>query len=224
MRKGPWLGRFVNINDLSNEGIVHTSKPFFSAQFHPEARSGPTDTAFLFDTFIQKAHEFKNMGRTLGLFTPETKMRNKKVLVIGSGGLSIGQAGEFDYSGSQCIKALTEENVESVLINPNIATVQTRKELADKVYFLPCTAYFVEEVIKKERPDGLLLGFGGQTALNLGVELHDRGILKKYGVEVLGTQVESIMWAEDRDLFKDKLAQIGEPVARSSVATTERSL
>jgi carbamoyl-phosphate synthase large subunit/carbamoyl-phosphate synthase small subunit len=220
-----WKPLFVNINDLSNEGIVHSSKPFFSAQFHPEARSGPTDTAFLFDTFIQKAQEFQSMGRTLGLFTPETKMRNKKVLVIGSGGLSIGQAGEFDYSGSQCIKALTEENVESILINPNIATVQTRKELADKVYFLPCTAHFVEEVIKRERPDGLLLGFGGQTALNLGVELHDKGILAKYGVEVLGTQVQSIMWAEDRDLFKQKLAEIGEPVARSfACSSTEEAL
>ena len=113
--------------------------------------------------------------------------RIKKVLVLGSGALKIGEAGEFDYSGSQALKALKEENIETVLINPNIATVQTSDKIADKIYFLPVNAYFVEKVIQKERPEGILLAFGGQTALNCGIELHDKGILEKYGVVVLGT-------------------------------------
>jgi len=132
----------------------------------------------------------------------------KKVLVLGSGALKIGQAGEFDYSGSQALKALREEGISSVLMNPNIATIQTSEGIADKVYFLPLTKYFVEEVIKKERPDGLLLAFGGQTALNCGTELYLNGVLDKYGVKVLGTSVEAIMYTEDRDLFVKKLDEI----------------
>ena len=132
----------------------------------------------------------------------------KKVLLLGSGALKIGQAGEFDYSGSQALKALREEGISSVLINPNIATIQTSEGVADKVYFLPVTPYFVEEVIKKERPDGILLAFGGQTALNCGTELYLNGVLEKYGVKVLGTSVEAIMITEDRDLFVKKLNEI----------------
>ena len=132
----------------------------------------------------------------------------KKVLVLGSGALKIGQAGEFDYSGSQALKALREEGISSVLMNPNIATIQTSDGIADKVYFLPLTPYFVEEVIKKEQPDGLLLAFGGQTALNCGTELYLNGVLDKYGVKVLGTSVEAIMYTEDRDLFVKKLDEI----------------
>ena len=132
----------------------------------------------------------------------------KKVLVLGSGALKIGQAGEFDYSGSQALKALKEEGISSVLVNPNIATIQTSEGIADKVYFLPVTTYFVEEIIKKERPDGILLAFGGQTALNCGAELYTQGILDKYGVKVLGTSVEAIMYTEDRDLFVKKLDEI----------------
>ena len=132
----------------------------------------------------------------------------KKVLVLGSGALKIGQAGEFDYSGSQALKALREEGISSVLMNPNIATIQTSEGIADKVYFLPLTPYFVEEVIKKEQPDGLLLAFGGQTALNCGTELYLSGVLDKYGVKVLGTSVEAIMYTEDRDLFVKKLDEI----------------
>ena len=128
----------------------------------------------------------------------------KKVLVLGSGALKIGQAGEFDYSGSQALKALKEEGISSVLVNPNIATIQTSEGIADKVYFLPVNTYFVEEIIKKERPDGILLAFGGQTALNCGAELYTQGILDKYGVKVLGTSVEAIMYTEDRDLFVKK--------------------
>ena len=136
------------------------------------------------------------------------KKKLKKVLVLGSGALKIGQAGEFDYSGSQALKALREEGISSVLVNPNIATIQTSEGIADKVYFQPVNTHFVTEIIKKERPDGILLAFGGQTALNCGTELYQNGTLKEYGVEVLGTSVEAIMNTEDRDLFVKKLDEI----------------
>ncbi len=132
-----------------------------------------------------------------------------KVLVLGSGALKIGQAGEFDYSGSQALKALREEGIQSVLVNPNIATIQTSEGIADKVYFQPVTTHFVTEIIKKERPDGILLAFGGQTALNCGTELYQTGVLKEYGVEVLGTSVEAIMDTEDRDRFVRRLDEAG---------------
>jgi len=140
-----------------------------------------------------------------------------KVIVLGSGALKIGQAGEFDYSGSQALKALREEGITSVLINPNIATIQTSEGVADTIYFLPITPFFVEEVIKKERPDGILLAFGGQTALNCGTHLYMEGILGKYGVKVLGTSVEAIMYTEDRDLFVKKLmeANLKAPVSQA---------
>ena len=131
------------------------------------------------------------------------------ILVLGSGALKISQAGEFDYSGSQALKALREEGIKSVLVNPNIATIQTSDGIADTVYFLPVNTYFVEKIIEKERPDGILLAFGGQTALNCGTELYTQGILEKYGVKVLGTSVEAIMYTEDRDLFVKKLDEIG---------------
>ncbi|HHU25752.1 MAG TPA: carbamoyl-phosphate synthase (glutamine-hydrolyzing) large subunit [Bacteroidales bacterium] len=141
----------------------------------------------------------------------------KKVILLGSGALKIGQAGEFDYSGSQALKAMREEGIETVLINPNIATIQTSEGVADTVYFLPITPFFVEKVIEKERPDGILLAFGGQTALNCGARLYEDGTLDKYGVRVLGTSVEAIMITEDRDLFVKKLDEIGvkTPVSRA---------
>ncbi|XOD67457.1 MAG: carbamoyl-phosphate synthase (glutamine-hydrolyzing) large subunit [Flavobacteriales bacterium Tduv] len=142
-------------------------------------------------------------------------MKIDKVLIIGSGALKIGEAGEFDYSGTQALKALKEEAVFTVLINPNIATVQTSEGIADKVYFLPITPYFVETVIKKEKPQGLLLAFGGQTALNCGIALFKRGIIEKYQLQVLGTPVESIIQSEDRDIFRNKLTEIGIKTARS---------
>lgn len=165
----------------------------------------------------------KNSRRTQTTFEKNTnlsitmKKELKKVLVLGSGALKIGQAGEFDYSGSQALKALREEGIRSVLINPNIATIQTSEGIADQVYFLPVTPYFVTEIIKKERPDGILLAFGGQTALNCGTELYQTGILKEYGVEVLGTSVEAIMYTEDRDLFVKKLDEVPlkTPVSRA---------
>ena len=158
------------------------------------------------------------------------KKQFKKVLVLGSGALKIGQAGEFDYSGSQALKALREEGISTVLLNPNIATIQTSEGVADKVYFLPITPYFVEEVIKKEKPDGILLAFGGQTALNCGTQLYLDGTLQRYGVQVLGTSVEAIMATEDRDLFVKKLdeIQVKTPVSQAvesmedAIAAAER--
>ncbi|MCH5327261.1 MAG: ATP-grasp domain-containing protein, partial [Duncaniella sp.] len=150
-------------------------------------------------------------------------MRNekiKKVLLLGSGALKIGEAGEFDYSGSQALKAMKEEGITTVLINPNIATVQTSEGFADKIYFLPVTPYFVEKVIAKEQPDGILLAFGGQTALNCGVELHRAGILEKYNVEVLGTPVQAIMDTEDRELFVRKLDEIEVKTIKSEAVNT----
>ena len=144
----------------------------------------------------------------------------KKVLLLGSGALKIGQAGEFDYSGAQALKALREERIETILVNPNIATVQTSKDIADKVYFQPISAHFVERIIEKERPDGILLSFGGQTALNCGVELFRNKVLERYGVRVLGTPVEAIIDTEDRDLFVRRLDEIGVKTIKSEACST----
>ena len=143
----------------------------------------------------------------------------KKILVLGSGAIKIGEAGEFDYSGSQCLKAIHEDGIKSVLINPNIATIQTDTRFADQVYLLPVTPTYVESIIEKERPDGIMLAYGGQTALNCGVKLEDAGILKKYDVNVLGTQVQGIKNTEDRQLFKDQMKAAGVPVLRSKTVT-----
>ena len=143
----------------------------------------------------------------------------KKVLLLGSGALKIGEAGEFDYSGSQALKALKEEGIETVLINPNIATVQTSEGIADNVYFLPVTPYFVERVIAKERPDGILLSFGGQTALNCGVDLYKSGVLERYSIKVLGTPVQAIIDTEDREKFVQRLDEIGVKTIRSEAVS-----
>ena len=142
----------------------------------------------------------------------------KKVLILGSGALKIGEAGEFDYPGSQAIKSLKEEHIKTILINPNIATIQTSENLADKVYFLPVNDHFASRVIEREKPDGLLLSFGGQTALNCGMLLHKKGILKKYNVEVLGTPIESVIISEDRQKFARHLRSIDIPTPPSEVA------
>ena len=147
-------------------------------------------------------------------------MKLKKVLVLGSGALKIGQAGEFDYSGSQALKALREEGIYSVLVNPNVATIQTSEGIADKVYFLPVTPYFIEKIIEKERPDGIMLAWGGQTGLNVGTALYQNGVLEKYGVRVLGTSVEAIMNTEDRDLFVCEMGKAGLKVPTSHACET----
>ncbi|MBO4485837.1 MAG: carbamoyl-phosphate synthase large subunit, partial [Prevotella sp.] len=245
-----WEPLFVNMNDGSNEGIRHKSNPWMSAQFHPEACSGPVDTEFLFDEFVSLVNKYtsKQVDKFFPRFALKASLRAertseqvdklddsannlstrllvysstiKKVLLLGSGALKIGQAGEFDYSGAQALKALKEEGIHSVLINPNIATVQTSKDVADTVYFQPVTPEFVERVIEKERPDGILLSFGGQTALNCGVELYERGVLEKYGVKVLGTPVQTIIDTEDRDRFVKRLDEIGVKTIKSQACST----
>src|SRR5204863_6668433 len=141
-----------------------------------------------------------------------------KVLVLGAGALKIGQSGEFDYSGSQALKALREEGIATVLVNPNIATIQTSKQLANQIYFLPVTPFFVEKIIEKELPDGILLSFGGQTALNCGIELHKRGVLERYGVEILWTPISAIILTEDREEFARHLRGIDIPTPQSRTA------
>ena len=238
-----WEPLFVNMNDGSNEGIRHKTNPWFSAQFHPEASSGPTDTEWMFDEFVDSltpGPSPKGEGRIYSQGESVAEKESaplalrrgdggeaatiKKVLLLGSGALKIGQAGEFDYSGAQALKALKEEGVKSVLINPNIATVQTSEGVADKVYFQPVTPEFVERVIEKERPDGILLSFGGQTALNCGVELYQKGVLEKYGVKVLGTPIQAIIDTEDRDLFVKKLDEIDVKTIKSQACNTKEEV
>ena len=244
-----WIKLFTNVNDDSNEGLAHVSKPYFSVQFHPEHNAGPQDMSFLFDIFASYINNMSTAS-VKGEITRHLSMKcngigsddissppviyelngecesklivkPKKVLILGSGGLSIGQAGEFDYSGSQAIKALKEEQIQAVLINPNIATVQTDPSMADKVYFLPITFEYVVGVIEWERPDGIFLMFGGQTALNCGIELEEKGILKKYNIKVLGTPIQSIVDSEDRQRFSQLLNQVpGAQTVHSRAATS----
>ncbi len=234
-----WEPFFTNLNDATNEGIRHKSKPFFSAQFCPAppkegkstemlmpTESNNVETEFLLNAFLapQPLEALKQIDSQSAAVLQSPSSRDlggvKKVLMLGSGALKIGEAGEFDYSGSQALKALKEEGIETVLINPNIATVQTSEGIADKIYFLPVTPYFVEKVIRREKPDALFLSFGGQTALNCGVKLFEGKILEKYNVRVLGTPVQSIIDTEDRDVFNSKLAEIDIKFIKSEAVTT----
>eukprot|EP01035_Chromulina_nebulosa_P025831 gene25831-33745_t len=196
-----WKTLFKNANDLTNEGIMHTSKPFFTAQFHPEASGGPTDTAFLFDVFLDSVRK-----KSKSIEFPRRKPKQ--------------ETPKF----KKAIKALKEEGVEVVLMNPNIASVQTNvgsgEGKADQVFFLPVTPEYVEQIIKRERPDGILISMGGQTALNCGVTLYNSGVLDKYGVKVMGTSVETVIATEDRKIFNEKLCEIGEKIAQSATAET----
>jgi len=215
-----WKTLFTNLNDGSNEGIIHTKRPYMTAQFHPEAANGPTDTEFLFDTFLDACKDPKKEIKFPRRAAPPPRSKVKKVLLLGSGGTSIGQAGEFDYSGGQAIKALKEEGIEVVLMNPNIASVQTNVDdnsanKADHVFFLPVTPDFVEEVIKREKPDGIVVSMGGQTALNCAVDMYLAGTFEKHNVEVLGTPIQVVINTEDRQIFSDKLNEINEKIAES---------
>lgn len=246
-----WDPLFTNANDNSNEGICHMTRPYFTAQFHPEATCGPTDTEFMFDTFLDACRNKSQTKIHFPVRKPAPPRPDvKKVLLLGSGGTSIGQAGEFDYSGGQAIKvrntfsfvnlyrhcifrilsdrtffmrysqALKEEGIEVVLMNPNIASVQTNMDdksasKADHVFFLPVTPDFVEEVIKREKPDGIVVSMGGQTALNCAVEMYEKGIFEKYNVQVLGTPIDVVINTEDRQLFSDRLNEIHEKIAES---------
>ncbi|CAG9761006.1 unnamed protein product [Ceutorhynchus assimilis] len=220
-----WEPLFTNANDQTSEGIVHKHSPFFSVQFHPEHMAGPQDLECLFDVFLDAVKDGpKSTNSVKQMLTNQLKFVSaapmlkevpQKILILGSGGLSIGQAGEFDYSGSQAIKALKEENIQTLLINPNIATVQTSKGLADKVYFLPLVPEYVEQVIRSERPGGVLLTFGGQTGLNCGVELQKMGVFDKYNCKILGTPIQAVIDTEDRKVFSERVAEIEEKVAPS---------
>lgn len=224
-----WKEFFRNANDGSNEGIYCEDKPFFSVQFHPESTPGPRDTEFLFDVFIQNIADCVATSSLVPFSMPGGKKEDNdkriprsnvsKVIILGSGGLSIGQAGEFDYSGSQAIKALKEEGIYTIMVNPNIATIATSKGLADKVYFLPVTPEFVRKIIKYEKPDGIYVTFGGQTALNVGIKLKDE--FEELGVAVLGTPIQTIITTEDRQLFATAMEEIGEKCAESFTATNQ---
>src|SRR2546427_3145878 len=172
----------------------------------------------------QRMRTSSSTNSSISFGNPELRMimrqHYQKILVLGSGALKIGEAGEFDYSGSQAIKALKDEGITTILVNPNIATIQTSDRLADEIYFLPVNAHFVTQVIEKERPDGIMIAFGGQTALNCGLELHDRGVLRDFGVEVLGTPVQAIRDTEDRELFRERITNINVHVPRSRAAVT----
>ena len=210
----PW---FVNVNDGTNEGIRSRHRPHFSIQFHPEGKPGPGGHRVP----VRRLHAPGRVdGAGLSMFGVHLPRKPRRVMVLGSGALQIGQAGEFDYSGSQALKALREERIATVLVNPNIATIQTSRELADRIYLVAVTPELVERIIVKENVDAILLSFGGQTALNCGLALHDAGMLSKDGVRVLGTPIDAIRDTEDRHLFVERLAEIGVKTARSRACHT----
>ncbi|MGH7611256.1 MAG: carbamoyl-phosphate synthase large subunit [Candidatus Dormibacteria bacterium] len=209
-----WRVSERNLNDGSVEGLRHQTLPVISVQYHPEGSPGPQDRQRLFDQFLALCRG--QGGPLVELRSPaEPPPVPAKVLVLGSGPIVIGQAAEFDYAGTQACRALREEGVEVVLVNSNPATIMTDEEMADRVYLEPLTVAAVERVIAQERPAGLLAGLGGQTALNLAVALDDQGVLERHSVRVLGTPLEAVRDAEDRERFKRRMQQLGEPVPLS---------
>ena len=215
--EGDFFVSQLNLNDGSVEGLSHRSLPIFSVQYHPEGAPGPQDNQWLFDRF---AENVKGRRPSLHAVGGGGLPKPEKVLIIGSGPIIIGQAAEFDYAGSQACKALREEGVETVLVNSNPATIMTDEEVADRVYIEPLTVEAVAAVIERERPDAVLPTLGGQTGLNLAVELAEAGVFERYGVRLLGTPLAAIRKAEDREAFKSMLEEIGEPVPESGVCRT----
>ncbi len=207
-----WFVSERNLNDGSVEGLRHRELPVISVQYHPEGSPGPQDRQHLFDEFLSLC---RGGERAAAGPEPEPVPEVRRVLVLGSGPIVIGQAAEFDYAGTQACRSLREEGVEVVLVNSNPATIMTDEDTADRVYLEPLTVESVAAIIERERPQGLLAGLGGQTALNLAVQLADRGVLDRYGVEVLGTPLEAIRDAEDRERFKQRMLALGEPVPPS---------
>ncbi|HKF77018.1 MAG TPA: carbamoyl-phosphate synthase large subunit, partial [Candidatus Dormibacteraeota bacterium] len=205
----------VNLNDDSVEGLASWSLPAMGVQYHPEGCPGPMDSQHLFDEFLDMVASGRPTLRAVA--GGGRTARPRRVLIIGSGPIVIGQAAEFDYAGTQACKALREEGVETVLVNSNPATIMTDEEVADAVYVEPLTVESLREVIARERPDALLPTLGGQTGLNLAMELHHAGVLAEFGVELLGASAETIRLAEDREAFKQLLLEIGEPVPPSRV-------
>src|SRR5579859_186428 len=205
----------VNLNDGSVEGLGHRTLPAFSVQYHPEGCPGPQDNQYVYDRFI----EMVRSGRPplAAADSAPAVTRPRKVLILGSGPIVIGQAAEFDYAGTQACKALREEGIGTVLVNSNPATIMTDEGVADRVYLEPLTVESVERVIARERPDALLPTLGGQTALNLATELAAAGVLERYQVRLLGAGIDTIRKAEDRQAFKEMLQEIGEPVPSSRV-------
>jgi carbamoyl-phosphate synthase large subunit len=206
----------VNLNDGSVEGLGHRSLPVFSVQYHPEGCPGPTDNQHLFDRFVDMVRARRPLMKAVGGGAASFE-KPRKVLIIGSGPIVIGQAAEFDYAGTQACKALREEGVETVLVNSNPATIMTDEDVADRVYIEPLTVEALTRVIERERPDAVLPTLGGQTGLNLAMELHGAGVLERWGVRFLGADAEVIRRAEDREAFKEMLLSIGEPAPASRV-------
>ncbi len=201
----------INLNDQSLEGMRHRRHPIFSVQYHPEASAGPHDAAYLFDEFII-FH-----GEIFERIMPKRK-DIKKILIIGSGPIIIGQACEFDYSGTQACKALREEGFEVILVNSNPATIMTDPQMADRTYMEPVTPEIVAKIVERERPHALLPTLGGQTGLNTAIQVAEMGVLEKFGVEMIGANQEAIHKAEDRELFKEAMRRIGLEVPRSGFA------
>ncbi len=207
-----------NLNDGSVEGLGHRRLPAFSVQYHPEGCPGPQDNQHLYDRFIDMVRSRAPVVRAVAGRTEEPRPR--KVLILGSGPIVIGQAAEFDYAGTQACKALREEGIQTVLVNSNPATIMTDEDVADRVYLEPLTVDAVERIIARERPDALLPTLGGQTGLNLATDLANAGVLERHGVRLLGATIDTIRKAEDRQAFKEMLAEIGEPVPVSEVCET----
>jgi carbamoyl-phosphate synthase large subunit len=207
-----------NLNDGSVEGLGHRKVPAFSVQYHPEGCPGPQDNQHLYDRFIEMVRSQAPVARAIAGMKDQRPPR--KVLILGSGPIVIGQAAEFDYAGTQACKALREEGIETVLVNSNPATIMTDEEVADRVYLEPLTVDSVERIIERERPDALLPTLGGQTGLNLATDLAAAGVLERHGVRLLGATIDTIRKAEDRQAFKEMLESIGEPVPISRVCET----